>query len=142
MVSGAAEHRLRDAQGQARARMAIEAYTYGHFPIVAGIIVGAVGVEGVLAHAGDGKPLGLFYAATLYGGFALYLTGHVLFKQRVYAALSVPRLVMVGVLLLALPAAAYLPPLVGLAGLVLLLVVLIGLETRRYAALRAYVRPG
>ena len=48
--------------------MALEAYTYGHFPIVAGIIVGAVGVEGVLAHAGDGEPLGLFYAAALYGG--------------------------------------------------------------------------
>jgi low temperature requirement protein LtrA len=142
VVSGAAEHRLRDAQGQARVRMAIEAYTYGHFPIVAGIVVGAVGVEGVLAHAGDGKPLGLFYAATLYGGFALYLAGHLLFKQRVYAALSVPRLVTVGVLLLALPAAALLPPLVGLAGLVLLLVVLIGVETRRYATLKAGVRPG
>ena len=59
-----------------------------------------------------------------------------------YAALSVPRLVTVGVLLLALPAAALLPPLVGLAGLVLLLGVLIGLETRRYAELRAGVRPG
>ena len=142
VVSRAAEHRLRDAQGQARVRMAIEAYTYGHFPIVAGIIVGAVGVEGVLAHAGDGEPLGLFYAAALYGGFALYLAGHLLFKQRMYAALSVPRLVTVGVLLLALPAAAFLPPLVGLAGLVLLLGVLIGVETRRYAALRAGVRPG
>ena len=142
MVSRAAEHRLREAQGQARVRMAIEAYTYGHFPIVAGIIVGAVGVEGVLAHAGDGKPLGLFYAATLYGGFALYLAGHLLFKQRMYATLSMPRLVMVVVLLLALPAAAFLPPLVGLAALVLLLVVLIGLETRRYATLRAGVRPG
>jgi Bacterial low temperature requirement A protein (LtrA) len=32
VVSRAAEHRLRDAQGQARVRMAIEAYTYGHFP--------------------------------------------------------------------------------------------------------------
>jgi low temperature requirement protein LtrA len=136
------EHRVRETQGQARARMAIEAYTYGHFPIVAGIIVGAVGVEGVLAHAGDGKPLGFFYAATLYGGFALYLAGHLLFKHRVYAELSVPRLVMVVVLLLALPAAAFLPPLVGLAGLVLLLVVLIGLETRRYASLRAGFRLG
>jgi hypothetical protein len=58
-----------------------------------------------------------------------------------YASLSVPRLVMVVVLLLALPAATFLPPLVGLAGLVLLLMVLIGLETRRYAALRAGVRP-
>jgi len=100
-----------------------------------------VGVEGVLAHAGDGEPLGLFYAAALYGGFALYLAGHVLFKQRVYAVLSVPRLVTVGVLLLAAPAAS-LPPLVGLAGLVLLLGALIGLETRRYATLRAGVRPG
>jgi low temperature requirement protein LtrA len=142
LVSRAAEHRLREAQGQARVRMAIEAYTYGHFPIVAGIIVGAVGVEGVLAHAGDGKPLGLFYAATLYGGFALYLAGHLLFKQRMYATLSMPRLVTVVILLLALPAAAFLPPLVGLAGLVLLLVVLIGLETRRYADLRAGIRPG
>ncbi len=139
MVSLAAERRLREAQGQARVRMAIEAYTYGHFPIVAGIIVGAVGVEGVLAHAGDGKPLGFFYAATLYGGFALYLAGHLLFKQRLYAMLSVPRLVTVGVLLLALPAAALLPPLVGLAGLVILLVVLIGVETRRYAAIRTRV---
>ena len=142
VVSRTAEHRLRDARGQARVRMALEAYTYGHFPIVAGIIVGAVGVEGVLAHAGDGKPLGFFYAATLYGGFALYLAGHLLFKQRMYAALSVPRVLTVGVLLLALPAATFLPPLVGLLGLVLLLGVLIGVETRRYAALRAGVRPG
>jgi low temperature requirement protein LtrA len=142
VVSRTAEHRLRDARGQARVRMALEAYTYGHFPIVAGIIVGAVGVEGVLAHAGDGEPLGLFYAAALYGGFALYLAGHLLFKQRMYAALSVPRVLTVGVLLLALPAATFLPPLVGLLGLVLLLGVLIGVETRRYAALRAGVRPG
>jgi low temperature requirement protein LtrA len=141
VVSRAAENRLRDSQGQARVRMALEAYTYGHFPIVAGIIVGAVGVEGVLAHAGEGEPLGLFYAAALYGGFALYLAGHLLFKQRMYAALSVPRLVTVGVLLLALPAAAFLSPLLGLAGLVLVLGVLIGVETRRYAALRGGVYP-
>ena len=142
VVSRAAEHRLRDTQGQARVRMAIEAYTYGHFPIVVGIIVGGVGVEGVLAHASDGEPLDLFYAAALYGGFALYLAGHLLFKQRMYAALSVPRLVTVGVLLLALPVAAFLSPLVGLAGLVLVLGILIVVETTRYAALRGGVRPG
>jgi low temperature requirement protein LtrA len=142
VVSSAAEHRLREAQGQARVRMAIEAYTYGHFPIVAGIIVGAVGVEGVLAHAGDVKPLGYFYAAALYGGIALYLAGHLFFKQRIDATLGVPRLVTVVVLLLALPVAAFLPPLVGLAGLVLLLVVLIGVETRRYAASGTDARTG
>ena len=142
VVSRAAEHRLRDAQGQVRVRMAIEAYTYGHFPIVAGIIVGAVGIEGVLAHAGDVKPLGLFYAAALYGGIALYLVGHLFFTQRIHATLNVPRLVTVVVLLLALPTAAFLPPLVGLAGAVLLLVGLIGVETRRYAAPGTHARPG
>jgi hypothetical protein len=90
--------------------------------------------------------LGLFYAATLYGGFALYLAGHVLFKQRIYATRSVPRsvprLVTLVVLLLAFPAAAALPPLVGLASLVLLLGVLIGVETRLYAALGAGVARG
>jgi hypothetical protein len=59
-----------------------------------------------------------------------------------YSALSVPQLFTVGVLPLALPAVALLPPLVGLAGRVLLLGVLIALETRRYAGLRAGVRPG
>lgn len=136
VISRAAEHRLRDAQGQARVWMALEAYSYGHFPIVAGIIVSAVGVKGVVAHAGGGTPLGMFYAVALYGGFALYLAGHLLFKQRMYAALSVPRLVTAGVLLIALPVAPFMPPLLGLAGVVLVLGVLIAVETRRYAALR------
>lgn len=59
-----------------------------------------------------------------------------------HAALSVPRLVAVGALILALPVAAFLPPLVGLAGLVVLLGILIGVETRRYAALKRDVCPG
>jgi low temperature requirement protein LtrA len=142
LVSGDAAHRLMEAHGVARVRLAIEAYAYGHFPIVAGIIVGAVGAEGVLVHAGDGERLGLFSAATLYGGFALYLAGHLLFKHRLYGAFNVPRLVAVGVLLLALPAAAYLPPLAGLAGVVLVLGVLVVVETRRYAAFRGGVRLG
>ena len=130
VVSGADGTSAGGGAAPARVRLAIEAYSYGHFPIVAGIIVGAVGVESVLAHAGDGVPLGRFSAATLYGGFALYLAGHLLFKQRLYGALSVPRLVTAGVLLLLLPAAAVLPPLVGLAGVVLVLGFLIVVETR------------
>jgi hypothetical protein len=59
-----------------------------------------------------------------------------------HATLSVPRLVAVGVLLLALPAAAFLPPLVGLAGVTLILGVLLVVETRRYSAFKGGVRPG
>jgi low temperature requirement protein LtrA len=47
----AAEQRLLEARGQARVDLAVEAYTYAHFRLVAGIVLAALGVEGVLAHA-------------------------------------------------------------------------------------------
>jgi low temperature requirement protein LtrA len=140
VASLAAEHRLVEARGQARVRLAVEAYTYGHFPIVAGIVLAALGMEGVLAHAEDTKPLGAFYAAALFGGVALYLAGYLLFKRRMHGALSLPRLVAICVLLAALPAAVVLPPLVGLAGLVLILAALIVVETTRYAQTRRSLR--
>jgi low temperature requirement protein LtrA len=140
MVSLAAEHRLAEAHGQARAKLAVEAYTYGHFPIVAGIVLAALGVEGVVAHAGEREPLGVFYALPLFGGVALYLTGQLLFKRRMHHLLSLPRLLATGVLLAALPAAIVLPPLVGLAGLVLILAALIVVETTRYAQTRRNLR--
>jgi low temperature requirement protein LtrA len=140
MVSLAAEHRLLEARGQARVDLAVEAYTYGHFPIVAGIVLAALGMEGVLAHAGDREPLGAFYALPLFGGVALYLVGQLLFKRRMHNALSLPRLVAIGVLMAALPAAVVLPPLVGLAGLMLILAALIAVETTRYAQLRRNLR--
>jgi low temperature requirement protein LtrA len=140
VASLAAEHRLVEVQGQARVRLAVEAYTYGHFPIVAGIVLAALGMEGVLAHPHEPAPLGAFHAAALFGGVALYLAGYLLFKRRMEGALSLPRLVAIGVFLVALPAAAALPPLAGLAGLVLILAALIVVETTRYAQARRDLR--
>ena len=54
--------------------------------------------------------------------------------------LSLPRLLATGVLLAALPAAIVLPPLVGLAVLVLILAALIVVETTRYAQTRRNLR--
>jgi low temperature requirement protein LtrA len=140
VVSLAAEHRLAEARGQARVDLAVEAYTYGHFPLVAGIVLAALGVEGVLAHAGEREPLGAFYALPLVGGVALYLAGHLLFKRRVHNTLSLPRLVAICVLVAALPAAVVLPPLAGLAGVVLILAALVVFETTRYAQTRRSLR--
>ena len=140
VASRAAEHRLVEARGQARVRLAVEAYTYGHFPIVAGIVLAALGMEGVLAHADESKPLGGFYAAALFGGVALYLAGHLLFKRRMHGALGLPRLVAIGMLLAALPAAVVLPPLAGLAGLVVVLAALVVVETTRYTPVRRSLR--
>ena len=140
VVSLAAEQRLLQVQGQARVDLAVEAYTYGHFPLVAGIVLAAVGVEGVLAHAGAREPLGAFYAFPLFGGVALYLAGQLLFKRRMHSTLSLPRLLATGVLLAAMPAAVLVPPLAGLAGLVVILTALIVVETTRYAPVRRSLR--
>jgi len=51
VVSLAAEHRLMQTRGPTRVRMAIDAYSYGHFPIVAGIVIAALGFEGGLEHS-------------------------------------------------------------------------------------------
>jgi Bacterial low temperature requirement A protein (LtrA) len=128
--------RLLEVHGQARVDLAVEAYVYGHLPLVACIVLAALGIEGVLAHAGDSGPLGAFYALPLFGGVGLYLAG----QRRMHHALSLPRLLATGVLLAALPAAVVLPPLVGLAGVVVILAALIVVETTRYAQIRRTLR--
>jgi low temperature requirement protein LtrA len=140
VVSVAAEERFHEATGAERVRMAVEAYTYGHFPIIAGIIVAAIGVEGVLAHAGDGEALGAFYAVPLYGGVALYLAGHSFFKRRVLGHTGRERPLAVAALLLTLPLAIVVPPVAALAGVVVILGALIAVESVRYADLRRGVR--
>jgi low temperature requirement protein LtrA len=56
-----------------------QAYTYGHIPIVAGIVVIAVADEQVLAHPiGHLEP---FYIAALIGGSLLFIGGAMLFKR-------------------------------------------------------------
>ena len=77
-------------------RIARLGYTYLHMPIIAGIIVAAVGDERVLhhpdghAHAGD--------IATILGGPALYLAGLALFKRLSAANLPLSHLVGIGLL--------------------------------------------
>lgn len=131
-LSAAAEERFHEATGAQRVQMAIDAYNYGHFPIVAGIIVAAIGVEGALARAGDGQALGAFYAVPLYAGLALYLAGHLLFKRRVLGSTSRERLLAMAVLLVAIPAAISAPPLAALGGVVAILGGLIAVEAVRY----------
>jgi low temperature requirement protein LtrA len=62
-------------------RLARLSYTYLHLPIVAGIIVAAVGDEMLLAHPGG--PVGGEAIAAIAGGPALYLIGASLFKRSV-----------------------------------------------------------
>jgi low temperature requirement protein LtrA len=66
------------------------AYTYLHIPMVAGIIVTAVGDELVIAHPfGHATP---DTVATVLGGPALFLAGHLLFKRAMFGVWSISRL--------------------------------------------------
>jgi low temperature requirement protein LtrA len=59
-------------------RIARLAFTYLHIPIVAGIVLSAVGSERAIAHPSD--PAVLAEAASVVGGLALFLLGNGLFK--------------------------------------------------------------
>jgi low temperature requirement protein LtrA len=74
------------------------AYTYMHLPLVAGIIVAAVGDELVLTHpAGHADAR---TAAVLLGGPALYLAGNLMFKRTTSSRMGFSH--MLGLALLAL----------------------------------------
>jgi low temperature requirement protein LtrA len=125
--------------------MARTAYTFLHLPMV-GIIVVALGLKKILGYVGghDGHTLadGLHGVplVALYGGVATYLLALVAFKYRTIGQLSRARLVVSGVLLVAIPLVSHVPALVTLAALAVLLAGLIGYETQAYAAFREEVR--
>ncbi len=97
------------AESRDPGRLARSGYTYLHIPIVAGIIVTAVGDELVLKHPGGHT--GAATAAVILGGPALYLAGNSLFKWLTapYAPLShTVGLALLAALAFAVP---YVPPL-------------------------------
>ena len=74
-----------------RNELARDAFSYLHLPMVAAIVLVALGMKSTLAHVHD--PLEWETAAALVGGASLYLFGHVGFKLRGLSLLAVPRLV-------------------------------------------------
>jgi low temperature requirement protein LtrA len=133
-----AQRRLSAAQGEERARLARDSYTYLHLPMVAGIIFAALGVERTLAHTGD--PLETIPAVALCGGVALYLLGHNAFRLREEGSLSVPRLIVSLACLALIPVAVSVPSLITLAVLTVLLCGLAAFETATSREFRRELR--
>ncbi len=75
VVAIVAERKLREATGKAQLTMARDSYSYLHLPMVAGIILFAVGAKKTLGDVGES--LKLVPAVALCGGVALYLVAHV-----------------------------------------------------------------
>ena len=82
-------------------RLARDAYTYLHLPIIAGIIATAVGAD--LLIAGPHDTLSGVGLAMLLGGPALYLLGESLFRWRVTGEMDPPRVAVAALLILLVP---------------------------------------
>jgi low temperature requirement protein LtrA len=138
VVAIVAERRLRETTGDAQLRMARDSYSYLHLPMVAGIVLFAVGVKKTLGHIGD--PLEVVPAVALCGGLAMYLVAHVLFRLRNVHSLNRQRLVVAVLLVAFVPLAVELPALATLAVVAALSVGLIVFEVIRQAEARDRVR--
>ena len=146
VVALVAERVLRRSEGEERARLARDSYSYLHLPMVAGIVLLALGLKKVLEYVGgDGihdltDPLEIESLAALYGGVALYLLAHVAFRLRNVHTVNVQRVIVALALVAMLPIAALLPALGSLGLLVAVMVGLIAFEAFRFADIRERVR--
>jgi low temperature requirement protein LtrA len=114
-LSGGAKQRLEQATGTERAHLARDAYSYLHLPLVAGIMLFAVGAHATVAHAT--APLPLLPAIALAGGTALFYLADVAYRWRDHRQIPVDRAAAGIVAAATLPVLLHIP---GLAALALL----------------------
>ena len=134
----AERHLSRAAVGEEQNRIARDSYSFLHLPMVAGIILLALGMKKTLVDVGD--PLKVVPAAALLGGTALYLLAHVAFRWRNIHTLNKQRLLCAILLVALLPLAVEIPALVLLGTLAAILTALIVYEALRFAELRDRIR--
>ena len=124
--------------GRERNERGRDSYSYLHFPMVAGIVLLALGLKKTV---GDVEhELGTVVASAMFGGAAIYLLAHVAFRLRNIGTVNRQRLVCAVALLAFIPLAARVPALAALAILTAALCGLVALEAVRFAEARARVR--
>ncbi|GGO07688.1 low temperature requirement protein A [Micromonospora parathelypteridis] len=133
-----ARNALTTATGLQRAHVGANAYSVAHFPVLAGIIYVALGVEQVLAGLAHEEPRGTSIwmpAIALFGGTALFLAARATFLSLSVRCVRPGQFIAPVAALLLLPAGRYLHDLVALGLLTAFLVVLLSYEawTRRAA---------
>jgi low temperature requirement protein LtrA len=132
---GAEHGSKRIAQSSDPGRLARLAYTYMHLPIVAGIIVTAVGDELVLAHPHghvDGNT-----TIALIGGPALYLAGNILFKRTITGRPMLSHMIGLGALAALIPLANFASSLLYSVATTAVLVIVAIWERRSLRSIRS-----
>jgi low temperature requirement protein LtrA len=138
VVALVAERKLREAQGVARNALARDSYSYLHLPMIAGIVLLALGVKKALGDPGE--PLDTVPAVALCGGVALYLLAHIAFRLRNLSTLNRQRLVTAVVCAALIPVATAFAAVVAVGIVAGLCTSLIAYEAIRFREARARVR--
>jgi low temperature requirement protein LtrA len=133
-----AEARFRQLEGHSLLLVARDSYSYLHLPMVAGIVLVALGAKKTLA--GVDEPLKLIPAVALFGGVALYYAGHIGFRLRTIGGISRGRLLAALVCLALIPLAREVDALVALALAAGIASIVIAYETIHYAESRRRLR--
>jgi low temperature requirement protein LtrA len=134
-----AERAFDDEPEATRAAFARDAYSYLHLPLMAGVVLTALGLKKVLEYVGDPEhhqlsdPLHHVAFVALAGGVLVYLLGHIAFKWRTMHGVMMSRVVATGAVLVLLLVGGSLPALAALAVLATVLVAMVAYETTRYA---------
>ncbi len=126
------------AEGRERNEMARDSYSLLHLPMVAGIVLTALGLKITIGHFG--AHLHDVASFALLGGLAIYLLGHVAFRFRHVHTINRQRLLLSLALLILVPAATAVPALVALALVNVLIWTMIAFETHSYGEGRRRVR--
>jgi low temperature requirement protein LtrA len=140
------EHALSSEPVETRPRLGRNAFSFAHLPLVASIVLTALGIKKVLEYVSDTEhhtladPLKGVVLTALVGGVALYLLAHVLFKWLTVHHLSVIRLVGAGALLVAMPLIGSLPALAQLGVVAGVLTVCLVVESVIWAESRHQIR--
>jgi low temperature requirement protein LtrA len=138
VVAIVAERRLSEAPPGEQAPLARDAYSYLHYPLIAAIVLLALGLKETLEHTG--AELETVPAIALCCGPALYLLGQIAFRERVLGTFSPHRALASVVLLALIPLALGADALGALAAVAAVLAVLIAYEAVHFRQARARVR--
>jgi low temperature requirement protein LtrA len=130
------EHRLHAAPpGRERNVLARDSFSFLHLPLVAGIVLLALGVKKTLEHVDD--PLKTVAAVALCGGVALYLVSDVAFRHRCLGLFERQRMLAALACVALLPAALGLPSLAALACVAAVCAALVAYESAGVTRARA-----
>jgi low temperature requirement protein LtrA len=133
-----AEHRLSRARGDTRATMARDSYAYLHIPMIAGIVLVALGLKKTIGDVEE--PLKTVPAVALFGGVALYYAGHVGFRFRNTHTWYRGRLVALPIAVALIPVGTEVDALIALALAAALTAAVVAYEALRYAEARRQIR--